>query len=66
MMTIMGTTDFSGYIWTSNGTEMIDEPNPEIPKMKQAPKIIKVANINWPGSIKSKMIKPQLKLFDQA
>jgi hypothetical protein len=34
MMTIIGTTDFSGYIWTSNGTEMIDEPNPEIPKMK--------------------------------
>jgi hypothetical protein len=30
----MGTTDFNGYIWTSNGTEMIDEPNPEIPNIK--------------------------------
>jgi hypothetical protein len=34
MMTIIGTTDFSGYICTSSGTEIIDEPNPEIPKIK--------------------------------
>ena len=34
MITIIGTTDFSGYIWTSNGTEMIDDPNPEMPKIK--------------------------------
>jgi hypothetical protein len=34
MTTIMGTTDFNGYICTSNGTEIIDDPNPEIPKIK--------------------------------
>jgi hypothetical protein len=66
MMTIIGTTDFRGYICTSKGTEIIDEPNPEIPKIKYAPKIMRVANINWPGSIKSKIIKPQPKLFAQA
>jgi hypothetical protein len=45
MMTIIGTTDCNGYISTSKGTEIIDEPNPEIPKIKYAPKIIKRANI---------------------
>jgi hypothetical protein len=30
----MGTTNFSGYICTNRGTEIIDEPNPEIPKIK--------------------------------
>ena len=34
IMTIIGTTTFSGYIWTSKGTATIDEPNPEIPKIK--------------------------------
>jgi hypothetical protein len=33
-MTIIGTTDFNGYIWTSKGTAMIDDPNPDMPKMK--------------------------------
>jgi len=30
----MGTTVFRGYICTNNGTAIIDEPNPEIPKIK--------------------------------
>jgi hypothetical protein len=34
MMTIIGTTALRGYIWTSNGTATIEEPNPETPKIK--------------------------------
>jgi hypothetical protein len=34
IITIIGTTDFNGYICTSNGTATIDDPNPDIPKMK--------------------------------
>ncbi len=33
-MTIIGTTDFNGYICTNSGTATMDEPKPEIPKMK--------------------------------
>jgi hypothetical protein len=34
IMTIIGTTTFSGYICTSKGTATMDEPNPETPKIK--------------------------------
>jgi hypothetical protein len=33
-ITIIGTTDFNGYICTNNGTATMDEPNPEMPKIK--------------------------------
>jgi len=34
IITIMGTTVFSGYIRTNNGTETIEDPNPVMPKIK--------------------------------
>jgi hypothetical protein len=58
MMTIIGTTALRGYIWTSNGTATIDEPNPETPKIKNAQRTITVASANETGSINSKIIKP--------
>ena len=59
MMTIIGTTTLSGYICTNRGTETIDEPNPETPKIKNAQRTIKVASANEAGSINSKIIRPQ-------
>ena len=56
MMTIIGTTTFSGYICTNKGTATIEEPNPETPKMKNAQRTIKVANANEAGSINSKIL----------
>ena len=56
MMTIIGTTTFSGYICTSKGTATIEEPNPETPKIKNAQRTIKVASANEAGSINSKIL----------
>lgn len=61
--TIIGTTTFKGYICTSNGTATIEEPNPDTPKIKNAHKTINTASANESGSIKSKIINSQPRLF---
>ena len=66
MMTIIGTTTLSGYIWTNRGTETIDDPNPETPKIKNAQRTMTVASANEAGSINSKIIRPLPKSFHQA
>ena len=55
MMTIIGTTTFSGYICTSKGTATIEEPNPETPKIKNAQRTTNAASKNEAGSINSKI-----------
>ena len=44
----------------------MEEPNPDTPKIKYAPKMIIAAKANERGSMNSKMAKSQQELFRQA